>query len=397
MKTVAFLLVSVSLFSTFMVPPCRAGGLGGLLDKVKGSSKKDDPKASKAGSEAADIKLPPYTGPKKRIGVMDMEVKIMSTATMDPTATGGVTTTTSTYIPPPTDFGTGLTEMLTTCLVNSGRFLVLERKALMDIQMEQALQVGGSVDPTSMVAQSKLLGAQCLIRGAVTEYTYKRSSIGGDAVIKGLGVATSKCEAAVVLDVRVYDVQTGLILDSQKAEGRAKSSSTAVSLSKNDYDISASGFSQTPLGQATRQAIGGAVKFIVERMERIPWEARVAEVVDEDDGTRNIYVSAGDTMGMKQGLELKILRPGKEIIDPDTRVAIGRTKDKYLGKCKIESVTKSMSIAVSTDGAGYQIGDVVRLLKDTRPTVTPNTPLTEGADGQATNTAQTSDGAATSK
>ncbi len=79
-------------------------------------------------------------------------------------------------------------------------------------------------------------------------------------------------------------------------------------------------------------------------------------------------------MGMKKGLELKILRPGKEIIDPDTRVAIGRSKDKVLGKCRIETVSKSLSIAVPVEGQGFQVGDIVRLLEDARPTVNTSKP-----------------------
>jgi Sec-independent protein translocase protein TatA len=146
--------------------PAGAINLGKILGAGKSAEK--DQKSDTQTIGESEIKLPPWTGPKKRLGVMDMEVKIMATTTMEPTPTGGATSTTAISIAPPTDFGTGLAEMLTTSLIDSGRFIVLERKALADIQAEQQLAASGAVDPTSAAGAGKLLGAQALIRGAVT-------------------------------------------------------------------------------------------------------------------------------------------------------------------------------------------------------------------------------------
>jgi curli biogenesis system outer membrane secretion channel CsgG len=79
-----------------------------------------------------------YSGPKKRIAVMDMEVKVNAGAANTPTSSSS-TTQSTVQIPNPNDFGTGLAEMLTTALVNSGQFVVLERKALQDVNTEQAV------------------------------------------------------------------------------------------------------------------------------------------------------------------------------------------------------------------------------------------------------------------
>lgn len=339
------------------LPACaKFPSLPGNIDlpRIDKASSTDDKKDSK-------LDPPAYTGPKKRLGIMDMEVKVTTTMGMETTPTGGMMQTNTVSIPPPSDFGTGLTEMLTTALVDSGRFVCLERKALMDIQNEQALSSSAAFDPASSASSGKLLGAQALIRGAVTEYSYSRSSTGGNAsILKGVGLSSSKAKASVTLDIRIYDVATGVILDSVKAEGQASSSATGVDIDKPGWKMSASGFSKSPLGDATRQAITKCVESIIKRMETVPWEGRIAEM-DEDNGNVSaIYINAGSRMGLKQGDKLLIMRPGRAITDPETRVVIGRTKDSQLGSCTISTITDSLSIADPVEGNGYKVGDIVR-------------------------------------
>jgi curli biogenesis system outer membrane secretion channel CsgG len=312
-----------------------------------------------------------YTGPKKRIAVTDMEIKVTSSTTQTPNFGGGTTTTTEVDIPMPTDFGQGMTEMLVTALIDTKRFIVLERKALADIQAEQTLGAGGAVDAGSAATPGKLLGAQALVRGAVTEFTYHRSSKGGSgSILPGVNVSRASAEAAVVLDIRLYDTSTGQVLDSVKAEGRAKSSGTGVGLDTTGtdergmpkgYKMSAASFSQTPLGHATRQAIDQAVTLIIGRMEKVPWEAYIAEIdTAETDPKVTLYLNAGSEMGVKVGDMLEIFHPGRPIIDPQTKLAIGRTNDTRLGACKVVSITPTLAVAIPTEGTGFKKDDIVR-------------------------------------
>jgi curli biogenesis system outer membrane secretion channel CsgG len=387
------------------------GGLADVADKAASaaaSSAKDKPVAKEAKpDDKLTISLPPWTGPKKRLGVMDVDIKVSSTTQVEPTSTGGVVSTTTQSFPVPVDFGTGLTEMLTTALFDSKRFILVERKAIADIQTEQALGTSGAASADSAAATGKLLGAQALIRGAVTEFTYKRSSTGGNVTaLKGIGLGGSKSQAAVVLDVRIYDATTGVILDSIKAEGRANSSSTSVEVNRPELQMSASGFSQTPLGQATRQAITKAVIGICERMDKIPWEGRVAELdADASGNIIGLYLNAGSDTGMKVGDELEVLTAGRAIIDPDTKTVIGRTKDTRIGRCKIDTVMKSLCIASLTEGATAKIGDIVRFpatgLKAYDPgqasaPATTTTDATTASSAAAASAAQPADAGSTS-
>lgn len=330
----------------------KMGGLGGLGGH---HGKKDD----KQDGMTVSVKLPPYFGPKKRIGVQDMEIKITSTTSDSATSSGGVTTTTTIDVPPPSDFGQGLTEMLTTSLVATKRFIVLERtdKGLADMQREQTLQ---GVNDETRAQANKLMGAQLLIRGAVTEFTYTKSKqdVGGD-IFRGIGVSTSKAQAAVVIDVKLYDATTGEIIDSKKVEGRVSTSGTALSVDRDNMKFGGQEFQQSPLGQATRQAIEKAVLYICQSMDTKPWEGRIATVVDEGKGPQ-LYINAGGRAGIKVGDEFDVFHPGSDVVDPDTNKVISHTKGVQVGRCKVVSVDDDVAIATPIEGTGFAAKDYVR-------------------------------------
>jgi curli biogenesis system outer membrane secretion channel CsgG len=300
-----------------------------------------------------------WTGIKKRLAVVDLELKVSATTTTDPTSGGGMSTTQTINIPPPTDFGTGMTEMLTTSLVESNRFVVLERKAMDDILAEQRRE---GIDPEQGIQPQKLLGAQYLVRGAITEFTFRRSSVGGTGVLgRQLGVSSAKTEAMVALDIRIYDTTTGQILDSVRGEGRAQASATAANVEYKDLKFGGSGFNESPLGKATREAITKAVTEIIKRLETRPWEGRVADVDADEDGKEvDVYINGGAEIGVKAGEILEILRPGEPILDPETKMLIGRRRDRKIGMIRIDTVHKSLSIGRLVEGTAPEKNDVVR-------------------------------------
>ena len=325
---------------------CKAHG----QDPTPPPAKPSKPKPS------VKVDLPPYTGPKKRLSVLDIEIKVSPQG-----STGTSTGNGSIDAPMITDFGTGLTEMLSTALIESKRFVVLERKALQDVNQEQALNASQSVDQTSAAKSGKLLGAQALIRGAVTEYSYRKSTTSGGGLLDKIGgIQGAKSEAVVVIDVRIVDTQTGQILDSIKAEGRAKASAQKVDLKIGDLSLGENGSESEPLAEAARKAIGEAVKGICKRMEKMPWEARVSELDKEGDAVSLLYVNAGSLMGVKEGDVFEIFHPGREIVDAETKTIIGRTKDSFVGTATVESVTEKLAVLKPTDGKGFDKNDVVR-------------------------------------
>jgi curli biogenesis system outer membrane secretion channel CsgG len=356
-KSILWILLAAALFVSSA--PAQFGGLIGSAKNAV-SNKDKDKQAKK--NEVAPETVQSFTGPKKRLAVMEMDVKVSSQSTMNPNMGGGYTQTNTMSIPMPSDFGTGLTEMLTTSLVNTNRFILLERKALQDIQSEVMLGASGAVNPETAPKPGSLLGAQALIRGAITEYSYRRSSTGTGAVLgRSVGLQRSTTEAMVALDIRIYDAATGQILDSVRAEGNAKSSENSVNVEIKDSKVGSSAFNSTPLGAASREAIERAVKFICDRMEKRLWEGAIAEIDIENDKISALYLNAGKRTGINEGDEFDIFRSGRPIVNPETKVVIGRTKDTLVGRCKVETVDMDIAIAQPTQGSGFQKGDLIRL------------------------------------
>src|SRR5574340_1403314 len=118
----------------------------------------------------APPKPPAYTGLKKRIAVLPIVVGADNVAVRS--ASGEeARTTTVTWVSDrnPGEVGAGLTEQLTTALINSGRFIVLERKALDEVLGEQDLGASGRVNPETAAAKGKVIGAEWLIKGTITD------------------------------------------------------------------------------------------------------------------------------------------------------------------------------------------------------------------------------------
>lgn len=302
--------------------------------------------------------LPAYFGPKKRAIVNQLEVKVQAVATSVPTPSGS-TSVVSIDIQQPTEFGTGLTEMLITALVESKRFIVLERDKVESLTNEQNL---ANSDKDIAPKQGKTLPAQVAVRGAVTEMSFKRSGAGGQLVSEIVDGTSVRSIATVVIDLRIVDVESGQILDSVRAEGKVGSQFTSLNLKQKEFKIGFSTFDNGPLGRAVRAAIYDAVKKISQRTEQIPWQAKIAQVEDED-GVTTLYLNAGKDSGLETGDVLEIFRPGAEIRDPDTNVVIGTAKGKRIGQCKVTNSEGALTMATPSEGQGFKIGDTVRFVR----------------------------------
>jgi curli biogenesis system outer membrane secretion channel CsgG len=260
-------------------------------------------------------------------------------------------------------FGTGLTEMLTTALVKTERFIVLERKDLAVIRGEHALGADPVANAEMAARAGKLFGAQALVRAVVTEYGTSASASGVNTrFVPGMDLKRTNSSARVVVDVRIYDAETGQIFASEKAEGTASSSGYGLQVSRQDMNAGGSSLGQTPLGRAAREAIEKAVEFVVDKLAAVPWRGRIAEVDSGPDGTvTSLYLNAGSRVGLKKGDVLEAYDLGRAIVDPETGTVIGRTGG-IVGKCRVEEVEPDMSTAVPVSGTRFQKGASVRFL-----------------------------------
>jgi len=217
--------------------------------------------------DSIDTKLlEPYNGPKARIAVSRFDVKAAKV---------------------PKIVANGISDMLATALVNSNRFIVLERDALNEVIKEQNLGASGRLGTQTAPHIGHIEGAELLVTGSITEYEPHHYSFGGIA----LGVVTGATsvivkqkndraplgavmytDALIGADIRVVDVRTSRILFSASIKADAKDFGGGiigvVGGGKTTVPLGFGGFQHTGIKLAVRALIDKAVAFICQNTPR---------------------------------------------------------------------------------------------------------------------------------
>jgi len=202
----------------------------------------------------AEVQAEAYNGPKARIAVARFDNK---TADSQDWYNASI--------------GDGMADMLTTALVNSGRYIVLERQTLEHVLGEQDLGASGRVRADTAAAIGEIEGAELLVVAAVTEFDdnsggTRGAAGGGGGGILGL-IAGGSRSAHMAIDLRVVDARTSRILAATSVEGEAKDFNVGGALAGFTGSAGLGGALQTwkntPREKALRQVIGGAVDYII--------------------------------------------------------------------------------------------------------------------------------------
>ncbi|MDE2179884.1 MAG: hypothetical protein KGJ40_03430 [candidate division NC10 bacterium] len=300
---------------------------------------------------AAQFIYPPYDGLKKRLAVIRFDNKVK---TPIPDASWQI--------------GEGLSEMLTTELFKTGRFIMVERAALADIVKEQELGQTGLVRKETVARVGELLGAQLLITGAVTEFEAQSSGGAGGLGYGGFALNLQVQNAHVGVDIRLIDSSTGQILKSFNADAKAQSTGLGFSGNIRGVSFGSEAFEKTPLGQATREAIFKAVMFIVGEMEMVPWTGRVIQIKEGQ-----VYVNAGSNVNLKPDAKLAAYAKGEDLIDPATGLSLG-SQDTRVGTIMLKDIQERFSIGAFSGQGVLKRGDLVRF--EAVQAVPPATPIT---------------------
>ncbi len=171
------------------------------------------------------------------------------------------------------EIGDGMADMLTTALVNSGRFIVLERQALEDVLGEQDLGASGRVRQDTAAPIGEIEGAELLVVAAVTEFEDHASGTAGGAGGFGGGVfgaiAGSQNKAHMAIDLRLIDAKTSRVLMATSVEGEAKDYKAGGLLGGFGSGFGVGGglatWKNTPREKALRVVIERAAEEIIHR------------------------------------------------------------------------------------------------------------------------------------
>jgi curli biogenesis system outer membrane secretion channel CsgG len=306
-------------------------------------------------SASASGGMPPPTGPKKRIAVARFD------------ASGVIT---NQY--PGWNIGDGLAAQLTTALLNSGYFIVVERTELAGVLREQEMAMQKLTSKETAAQVGRLLGTQLLVRGSVTEFSQGESGgglrvgggsggggfgfggfgIGGGGIGGALGVQS--VHGVVGMDIRLIDTTTGKVLQSQRAESNLDQRGVSADINVHNVAFGGDEFNKTVLGRATREAIEKAVAIIIRAMDSVPWTGRVVEVTGDQ-----VYINAGSASGVKPGDVFSVTAVVKELTDPDSGEVLTTIEEKR-GDIDLVDVQEKFSIARMRVPFETKRGDLVK-------------------------------------
>ena len=258
------------------------------------------------------------------------------------------------------DVGEALAAQLTTALQHSGCFIVTERLELNNILREQELAAGGIVNPETGAKRGRVIGAEWIIKGEVTELEVEARGKGFSLGVPipglpaGVRLGGEKAGAHIGLDLRIVDSTTGATVQSHYVKAESKTRGLAVGFDSAWGSIGGDTFSKTPLGKAARNAIIDAVDFVMSMRESSPWSGRVVQ-----NRHGQIFLNAGANAGLTTGQTFVVVATMDELVDPETGLSLGSVEET-VGEIRIERVEEKFAVARALTEYSPQRGDIIR-------------------------------------
>ena len=263
---------------------------------------------------------------------------------------------TSALFGPSIDVGRGVGDLLTNDLVKDGTFSVIGQEALAKSMDEEDFSDSDRNDPESAVKLGRLLHADAIIVGSITQF-----DTGNQNNDSAADQPDSK--TGVRIEARVINVETGQI--QGVAEGAGESSGSSAILSggwhgwaADNINFASKDFQQTVIGKALKAAVDQlGSNLVADAPKVLRTLTKLEGVVASADGDQVVLNIGADT-GIVPGDLLEVFRVTKEIKDPSTGEVIRRVTST-VGVVKATDVDEKSAVCSIVSGSGFQEGDRV--------------------------------------
>jgi hypothetical protein len=193
------------------------------------------------------------------------------------------------------------------------------------------------------------MGVSAVIEGKLVELKAKRI---GDEV--GL-VRQIRAKTEATVQIRVAASKNGrVILDDMRSATLEDSTTRFGEGSYSDKFLE-----EDPklIEGVLTKAFFGSVPKILQSVEKLTWEGRVALVKGD-----RIYLNAGRLSGIQVGDILKVTEEGEDVFDPETGALLGRVPGRLKGTVEVVNYFgKDGAVAVTHSGSGFRENDLVEL------------------------------------
>ena len=232
-------------------------------------------------------------------------------------------------------------DMLITGLVQAGRFTVVERERLEAVLAEQQLTQSGRVDPATAARVGRLLGAELVVFGLVTQAAEQKID----------KFAYDLVHVEVAVDVRAVNTTSGAVVISETARGIAEDK--IITTASGEIVSGPTNFDPLYLN-ATAQALEIAAQTVSTAAPLIGFVIQVRD--------RELVIDLGAGRGVKQGDRFIVFRRGDEFRHPVSGERIGWDKT-VLAAIEIFATEETLStgqiVAVVDRGVAVTPGDLV--------------------------------------
>lgn len=214
------------------------------------------------------------------------------------------------------NIGDGMTTVMTDMLNKSGWFITLGddemRKAAMQEQdfAESGRTAGGKKKPK----MGRMTPAQLLVRGSITNVQETGSKKGGLSYM-GISLGGDTGSAEINFTIYIVNSETGQVMASTSVVGESGKRGYKLGYHGSALDGLTGMFGgedKDNVMEASENAVGKAIEYMVKQLENIPWEGSIMMAKGD-----KVIMNRGEREGVTVG---KIFKIGEveELVDPDT-------------------------------------------------------------------------------
>ncbi|MEI6856116.1 CsgG/HfaB family protein [Psychrilyobacter sp.] len=238
--------------------------------------------------------------------------------------------------------GNNLTDVITTELVKSNRFIVLEREDLAKVMQE--INFSNTLGQGQLASERKFQDADYVITGAITKYSVNTTGS------KGVISTTKTQRAEISFDMKMINVRTGEVVLSDQGEG----------VSDVEYGTtlgvgSTGGYDEGLEQEAFRAAAIDVMDNIIETVDKTPWMANVAKV-----SGNKLYINAGRKSNVEIGTKLGVYKQGEKIEFNGKFLGFEENK---VGEAKVVDYLGEDAAILEYKGEAFTIPGIVKLMK----------------------------------
>jgi len=238
--------------------------------------------------------------------------------------------------------GSNLTDVITTELVKSNRFIVLEREDLAKVMQE--INFSSTLGQGQLASEREFQDADYVITGAITKYSVNTTGN------KGIISSSKTQRAEISFDMKMINVRTGEIVLSDQGEG----------VSDVEYGTtlgvgSTGGYDEGLEQEAFRAAAIDVMDNIIETVDKTPWMANVAKI-----SGNKLYINAGQKSNVDIGTKLAVYKQGEKIEFNGKFLGFEETK---IGVAKVVDYLGEDAAILEYKGESFTLPGIVKLMK----------------------------------